>query len=146
MNNNEDTLEVRDDEKFCRECGGIVHETSTECSNCGASLKQDFPTYKNQTVAVLWAVFLGTFGAHYFYLGKWAHGIIFLLFCWTYIPTFISIITAIVWVYSSPEKMTKMFPDIHFDGPVNLLVKVLVTIPIILLFLSLVLVVLNPGP
>jgi hypothetical protein len=37
-------------------------------------------------VCYLLALFLGVFGAHLFYAGKWKRGILYLVFCWTYIP------------------------------------------------------------
>lgn len=44
----------------------------------------------------LWCGFLGGFGAHKFYAGNTGLGILYLLFCWTYIPAIISIIELIV--------------------------------------------------
>ena len=47
---------------------------------------------KDITPAVLLALFLGGIGAHHFYLGNTLVGVLFLLFCWTFIPLIISII------------------------------------------------------
>ena len=47
---------------------------------------------KDITPAVLWALFLGGIGAHHFYLGHTLIGVVFALFCWTFIPMLISII------------------------------------------------------
>jgi len=49
---------------------------------------------KNPTTAVLLALFLGEVGAHKFYLGQTGLGIVYLLFCWTTIPGWISLIEA----------------------------------------------------
>ena len=46
----------------------------------------------NKLVYCLLAFFLGTFGIHKFYAGKISTGILFIFFCWTGIPTFISLI------------------------------------------------------
>ena len=43
---------------------------------------------------VLLALFLGDFGAHRFWLGEIKAGFLYLIFCWTYIPTFIAWIEA----------------------------------------------------
>jgi TM2 domain-containing membrane protein YozV len=51
---------------------------------------------KNRKLAVILAIALGGFGAHKFYLGKNLWGIIYLLFCWTGIPTIISLIEGIL--------------------------------------------------
>src|ERR1700758_3795412 len=47
---------------------------------------------KDEVVGVLLALFLGTFGAHHFYLHKNGLGILYIIFCWTGIPTIISIV------------------------------------------------------
>jgi TM2 domain-containing membrane protein YozV len=47
---------------------------------------------KDEVVGVLLALFLGTFGAHHFYLRKNGLGILYIIFCWTGVPTIISIV------------------------------------------------------
>jgi len=49
---------------------------------------------KNPTTAVLLALFLGGLGIHKFYLNNVGLGIVYLLFCWTYIPAIIAFIEA----------------------------------------------------
>ena len=49
---------------------------------------------KSPTTAVLLALFLGGVGAHKFYLGKTAAGIIYILFAWTTIPAWIALFEA----------------------------------------------------
>jgi TM2 domain-containing membrane protein YozV len=41
---------------------------------------------KNPSTAFKLALLLGGFGAHRFYLGQKGWGIIYLVFCWTFIP------------------------------------------------------------
>ena len=50
---------------------------------------------KNKTTAGLLALFLGGIGIHKFYLGKPLAVFIYLLFCWTYIPSLIALIEAL---------------------------------------------------
>lgn len=50
---------------------------------------------KNKTTAGLLALFLGGLGIHKFYLGKPLAGVIYILFCWTYIPSLIAFIEAL---------------------------------------------------
>jgi TM2 domain-containing membrane protein YozV len=47
---------------------------------------------KDEVVGVLLALFLGTFGVHHFYLRKNGLGILYIVFCWTGIPTIISMV------------------------------------------------------
>ena len=45
---------------------------------------------KDRTVAILLCFFVGGFGIHKFYLGNNVAGIIYLLFCWTFVPSIIA--------------------------------------------------------
>ncbi|HEX8711589.1 MAG TPA: NINE protein [Terracidiphilus sp.] len=53
-----------------------------------------FARRKDPAVGVLLAVFLGSFGAHRFYLGQNGIAILYILFCWTLIPHLIALIEA----------------------------------------------------
>jgi len=56
---------------------------------------------KSSLIAIVLAVLLGSFGFHKFYQGKVFWGIVYILFCWTGIPTiwsWIEAITMIPWV------------------------------------------------
>jgi len=53
-----------------------------------------FARRKDPVIGVLLAVFLGSFGAHRFYLGQNGIAIIYILFCWTLIPHLIALIEA----------------------------------------------------
>lgn len=56
---------------------------------------------KSRIVAALLAFFLGGIGAHKFYLNKIGKGFLHLIFCWTYIPTIISLIEGIGYLMQS---------------------------------------------
>ena len=58
---------------------------------------------KSKLVAALLAFFLGGIGVHKFYLGQTGTGVVYLLFCWTAIPAFISFFEAIIYLCSSDE-------------------------------------------
>jgi TM2 domain-containing membrane protein YozV len=53
---------------------------------------------KNKTTAAILAFFLGGIGIHRFYLGQGGKGILYLLFCWTFIPTIIAFVDFIVFL------------------------------------------------
>ncbi|WVT92331.1 TM2 domain-containing protein [Enterococcus durans] len=50
----------------------------------------------NKLVYVLLALFLGGLGAHKFYSGKTLMGILYLVFSWTFIPSALGLIEAII--------------------------------------------------
>lgn len=58
---------------------------------------------KNKLVAALLAIFLGGIGIHKFYLGKPIQGILYLLFCWTWIPGIIAFVEGIIYLCISEE-------------------------------------------
>jgi hypothetical protein len=56
---------------------------------------------KSRIVAAILAFFFGGLGIHKFYLGQTGWGIVYLLFCWTFIPTIISIFESIFYLLST---------------------------------------------
>lgn len=50
---------------------------------------------KSTSTGILLALFLGGIGAHWFYLGRTGRGVVYLLFCWTFIPEIIAVFDAI---------------------------------------------------
>lgn len=57
----------------------------------------------------LFALLLGGIGAHKFYIKENVWGIIYLLFCWTYIPAILGIIEGIMALCKTDEE----FCEIH---------------------------------
>ncbi|MCD0471426.1 TM2 domain-containing protein [Flavobacterium sp. JAS] len=56
---------------------------------------------KSKLTATLLTFFLGGIGIHKFYLGQSTQGVIYLLFCWTFIPAilaFFSVFWTIIYV------------------------------------------------
>lgn len=45
---------------------------------------------KSKSTATILAFFLGGLGIHKFYLGKSVQGIMYMLFCWTFIPSILA--------------------------------------------------------
>lgn len=58
---------------------------------------------KSKIVAGILGIFLGGLGVHKFYLGKIGQGIVYILFCWTFIPAVIGLIEGIVYLCSNDE-------------------------------------------
>jgi TM2 domain-containing membrane protein YozV len=59
---------------------------------------------KEKMVAVVLAFLLGGIGAHKFYLRQVGLGIVYLLFCLTYIPSIIAFIEGIILLTMSKEE------------------------------------------
>lgn len=93
---------------FCRECGKEIHKTAKACPSCGATQKSKSGE-KNRIAAALLAFFLGGFGAHKFYLGKIGLGFLYLVFCWTMIPSIIAFIEFIIYLCETDEKFEERY-------------------------------------
>lgn len=88
---------------FCKKCGADVGD-SKFCPKCGepagAEVERPAPVYSGKTVNKiaygLIAIFIGDFGIHRFYAGKWLSGILYLLFFWTFIPGILGLVEGII--------------------------------------------------
>lgn len=112
-------------QKVCPQCGAPVAEGAVECEYCGKRFIPVDPNEENaesletaassdgidpswpvrdKVIAALFAIFLGGLGLHKFYLGKTGKGILYLLFVWTGIPSFIGFIEGITYLCSDDKK------------------------------------------
>ncbi|MBC1987409.1 TM2 domain-containing protein [Listeria sp. FSL L7-0478] len=57
----------------------------------------------NKWVYVALALLLGTFGAHKFLAGKNGQGVLYIVFCWTGIPSIVSFIEGIVAIFKKAD-------------------------------------------
>lgn len=64
---------------------------------------------KNRIVAAILAFFVGGFGIHKFYLGQIGWGIVYLLFCWTFIPALVAFIEFIIYLCTSDEDFARKY-------------------------------------
>jgi len=71
-----------------------------------------FTQNKRFTTGVL-ALFLGGLGLHHFYTGHKIYGIIYLLFCWTLIPSILAFIEGIVYLMMSDETFNTKHDATH---------------------------------
>ena len=58
---------------------------------------------KNRVLAAVFAILLGGLGIHKFYLGRIGQGIIYLVFCWTFIPALIGFVEGIIYLTMTDE-------------------------------------------
>ncbi len=68
-------------------------------------------TSKSKTVAALLAIFLGSFGAHRFYLRSYGWGILYLLFFWTLIPGLIGFVEGVRYLLMDEKKFTDKYTE-----------------------------------
>jgi TM2 domain-containing membrane protein YozV len=103
-------------EKFCSECGAVINVKAEICPKCGVrqmaapnAFSAVAPNGKNKLVAALFAILLGGIGIHKFYLGNIVWGIIYLIFCWTFIPAIIGLIEGILLLVMSDEEFIQKY-------------------------------------
>ncbi|WP_344833002.1 TM2 domain-containing protein [Chryseobacterium ginsenosidimutans] len=58
---------------------------------------------RSKFTTALLAFFLGGLGIHRFYLGQNKLGLLYLLFCWTFIPALISLIDFFIFIFMSED-------------------------------------------
>ncbi len=113
----------------CPQCGAPLEANATKCKYCGEPITnsaanpqtgfaekqtviiQQVPQnnngidpswpIKSKIAAGILAILLGGLGIHKFYLGKAGTGILYLIFCWTYIPAIIGFIEGIIYLTSN---------------------------------------------
>jgi TM2 domain-containing membrane protein YozV len=111
-----ETVQKGLDEKYCSECGSIIKAKAEICPKCGVRQSSPFanlgavaPNGKSKLAAVLFAFFLGSFGFHKFYLGRIGAGVLYLIFCWTFIPSVLGVIDAILLLIMSDEDFVRKY-------------------------------------
>lgn len=100
---------------YCRDCAAIISATAPTCPHCGgrqnvgSGLGTVTPSGKSRIAAALFALFLGGFGVHKFYLGRVGQGVIYLLLFWSLIPAIIGFIEGIVYLTMSDEEFAAKY-------------------------------------
>lgn len=102
----------------CRECGKQVSDLAAACPHCGAPIASRFqsaPTPimvtapKSRSLAVLLAMLLGSLGIHKFYLNSPGWGVLYILFCWTFIPAIIGFIEGVLYLMMSDQEFQRKY-------------------------------------
>jgi TM2 domain-containing membrane protein YozV len=89
----------------------VVQNTNTMTQGSGATGGLVRVANRNKWVAAALAFFLGGLGGHKFYLGQTGMGLVYLLFCWTFIPMFISLVETLMLVVADEREF-----DIRFNS------------------------------
>ena len=88
--------------KYCHACGTQISVHSLICPKCGVrQTLQSNKKERSRVTAALLAIFLGGLGIHKFYLGNIVGGLIYLLFCWTFVPSIVGFIEGIMFLSMS---------------------------------------------
>lgn len=74
-----------------------------------APVQTQYVATKSKVAAGLLAIFLGGLGIHKFYLGRTFQGILYLIFCWTYIPSILGFIEGIIYLASNEENFQNKY-------------------------------------
>ena len=64
---------------------------------------------KDKNLAALLAFFFGGIGAHKFYLGQIGWGVLYFIFCWTFIPQFVAFIEFIMLALMDEDEFNRRF-------------------------------------
>lgn len=67
------------------------------------------PNGRSKLAAALFAIFLGGIGVHKFYLGRAGQGVLYLLFCWTFIPAIVGFLEGIVYLSMSDQAFAQKY-------------------------------------
>ncbi len=102
--------------KKCRHCGETVDVSMRKAEEALRASERQGNVYMNAAVsapagyarpeksrvaAIVLALLLGGIGIHKFYLGRAGWGVLYLLFCWTFIPSIVAFVEAIVYACTS---------------------------------------------
>lgn len=97
---------------ICPACGKTYAQPPDVCE-CGAIALRVVGN-KKKKIVILLALFLGWMGAHRFYLGQPFKGALYLLFFWTLVPFFFSLIDIGEYIFTNPYnfnvKYNKLVP------------------------------------
>ncbi len=111
----------------CLSCGTPIRNqwaAQGYCADCESRFPRNLPAQpfpgdtqlgpfqwmrKSRTVSVGLALVLGGIGAHKFYLDKPGKGLLYLMFCWTGIPTFVGLIEAVKYIRMDEEEFQRRF-------------------------------------
>ncbi len=88
----------------CPDCGKRISPNANSCPNCGHSFFRP-----SRVVAIALAMILGSFGAHKFYLRKPGQAIIYLLFCWLYVPGIVGLVEGFQYLFMDDDSFARKF-------------------------------------
>jgi TM2 domain-containing membrane protein YozV len=109
----------KSEKKFCNNCGMETQSNQIVCTSCGVALAKS-KGEKSKVVAGIFAILLGGFGAHKFYLGYTTEAIITLVVMWgglillgipTLVMAIIVLIEGIIYLTKSDQEFQQTYVD-----------------------------------
>lgn len=95
---------------FCAECEGTASTGLPAVAPPGGLPGPTYPwPRKSKSVSIGLALVLGGFGAHKIYLDRPGKGLLYMMFCWTGIPTVIGIVEAVKYIRMDDEEFQRRF-------------------------------------
>ncbi len=64
---------------------------------------------KSKVAAAVLAILFGGIGVHKFYLGRTGAGVLYLLFCWTFIPAVVGFVEGIIYLFMSDDEFNQKY-------------------------------------
>ncbi|MBV0924338.1 NINE protein [Halomicroarcula limicola] len=105
-------------EKYCRSCGVVIDASANFCPDCGASqggvegsAATAATSEKDRVTAGIFALLLGSFGVHHFYLGNTTFGVLYLCLFWTGLPGIAGIVEGIIYLTKTDEEFQRQYVD-----------------------------------
>ena len=109
--------EIQDDAIKCKFCGEWLEKNPREYDTISAKSPIVIQSKKSKGVAALLAIFFGGLGLHKFYLNQAGTGILYLLFCWTFIPAIVGFIEGLIYAFMSDEKFDEQYNQLRYVQP-----------------------------
>ncbi len=105
---------------FCHGCAQPLHVSALACPSCGAPQNKSTTALgaeseKSRVTAGVLALLLGGLGIHKFYTGAWGWGVVYMLLCWTYVPSIVALVEGIRYLVLSKDEFARKAADMK--GP-----------------------------
>ncbi|MGE5673277.1 MAG: NINE protein [Mycobacterium leprae] len=101
---------------YCVRCGKGVCQVCMNKVNgkilCDTCASKSSAISQRRLIAAILGIVVGGLGIHKFYLGRVGQGILYILFCWTGIPSLIGLIEGILYLVWTDEQFAEKYPNI----------------------------------
>jgi len=72
---------------------------------------------RSKPTTTLLGLFFGGIGAHKFYMGNWGWGILYVVFCWTFIPVIVALVEISRYIVLKDDEFAEKARKAQTDGP-----------------------------